>query len=130
VPTEESFLNPSPEGFDLELDTVLETDSSFHPVLKPFNGSLYLDGGETPFAYIDVPQLKAKNGTVAHVAQRVTIPDQTQFQNFCITALSSETYTLRLRGKGDLKLGGLQTITVDYDQPVESKGKHLIPSIM
>ncbi|SMY27081.1 unnamed protein product [Zymoseptoria tritici ST99CH_1A5] len=122
VPTSESFLNPSPDSFDLELDTVLLSDSKFHPTLKPFNGSLYLDGGETPFAFIDVPQIKAKNGTVAHIAQRVTIPDQTQFQNFCITALSSETYTLRLRGKGDLKQGSLQTISVNYDQPVQSKG--------
>jgi len=122
VPTMESFLNPAPDSFDLALDTVLISDSKFHPTLKPFNGSLYLDGGETPFAFIDVPQIKAKNGTVAHVAQRITIPDQTQFQNFCITALSSETYTLRLRGTGDLKQGSLQTISVDYDQPVESKG--------
>lgn len=122
VPTSESFLNPAPDSFDLELDTVLLSDSKFHPTLSPFNGSLYLDGGETPFAYINVPEIQAKNGTVAHVAQRVTIPDQVQFQNFCITALSSETYTLRLRGKGDLKQGSLQTISVNYDQPVESKG--------
>lgn len=123
VPTQESFLNPAPDSFDLELDTVLLSDSKFHPKLSPFNGSLYLDGGDVPFASISVPGLTAKNGTVAHVAQRITIPDQVQFQNFCITALSSETYTLRLRGKGNLKQGSLQTVSVNYDQPVESKGE-------
>lgn len=76
-----------------------------------------------PFTYINVPELKAENGTVAHIAQRVTIPDQMQFQNFCITALTSETYSLRLKGKGKLKQGSLQTVTVNYDQPVVSKGK-------
>lgn len=125
VPTSESFTNPTPDSFDLELDTVLETDSSFHPTLSAFNGSLYLDGGVTPFAYINVPALTAKNGTVAHIQQKVTIPDQTQFQNFSITALQNETYTLRLKGKGDLKQGSLQTISVNYDQPVEGKGEQL-----
>jgi hypothetical protein len=124
VPTSESFTNPTPDSFDLELDTVLETDSSFHPKLSAFNGSLYLEGGVAPFAYINVPALTAKNGTVAHVQQRVTIPDQTQFQNYCITALTSESYTLRLKGKGNLKQGALQTNSVNYDQPVESKGEH------
>lgn len=127
VPTRESFLNPTPDSFDLELDTVLLSDSNFHPQLKPFNGSLYLEGGEVPFAHIDVPGLTARNGTVASVAQRVIIPDQVQFQNYCITALSSETYTLRLRGQGDLKQGSLPTINVNYDQPVESKGENINP---
>ncbi|CZT18489.1 uncharacterized protein RCC_04334 [Ramularia collo-cygni] len=122
VPTREAFLNPAPDSFDLELDTILLSDSKFHPTLDPFNGSLYLDGSESPFAYINVPEIKAKNGTVAHVAQRVQVADQMQFQNYCITALSSETYTLRLKGKGSLKQGSLQSVSVNYDQPVESKG--------
>lgn len=125
----EAFLNPTPDSFDLKLDTALISDSKFHPTLDAFNGSLYLDGGETPFAYIDVPEIKAKNGTIAHVEQRVMIPDQMQFQNYCITALSSETYTLNLRGKGNLKQGSLQSVSVNYDQPVTSKGKHYLSSL-
>lgn len=121
--TSESILNPAPDAFDLDLTSELETSSKYHPQLDAFEASLYLQDSDIPFATFNTPAMKANNGTVSHVKQRVEIQNQTEFTRYAMLTLGSESYTVYLRGNGGLKLGGLPQTSVDYNQEIELTGK-------
>lgn len=126
--TAESILNPAPGAFDLQLTSELETHSKYHPTLYGFEASLYLEGSDVPFASFNTPEVKANNGTVSNVQQRVQIQNQTEFTRYAMVTLASETYTVFLRGNGGLKQGGLPKTSVDYNQKIELNGRSLSES--
>ena len=123
VVVSESALNPARDALDLELNSVFITKSKYHPQLDAFNGSLTLEGRDQPFISFEVPAVKAKNGTEAHVKQRVQITNMEEFTRYTMTVLGSKEYKTVLKGKGGLKQGGLPKTTVDYNQHVTMKGK-------
>jgi hypothetical protein len=106
----------------LDLYTVLLSDSSQEPTLYAFDASLYLGDSDKAFSGFTVPETAGSNGTIAHVKQRVLIGDVDQFTQYTITVLQNETYVLHLKGKGDLKLGGLPKTSVNYDKTIEQSG--------
>jgi hypothetical protein len=120
--TSESILNPAPDAFDLDLTSELETSSKYHPQLSAFEASLYLQDSDVPFASFNTPAMKANNGTVSHVQQRVEIQNQTEFTRYAMLTLASESYTVFLRGNGGLQQGDLPKTNVDYNQEIELKG--------
>ena len=126
--TSESILNPAPDAFDLDLTSELESSSKYHPDLDAFEASLYLQDSDVPFASFNTPAMKANNGTVTHVKQRVEIQNQTEFTRYAMLTLASESYTVYLRGNGGLKLGGLPKTSVDYNQDIQMKGKLTLAS--
>jgi hypothetical protein len=119
----ESVLNPTPEQVDLELVTWLHNPSSHNPDLDHFEASLYLKDSDVPFVSFTSPAINGKNGTEATVKQTVPIQNMTEFTRYTMVTLASDTYTVYLRGKGGLKLGGLPKTTVDYNQEIEIQGK-------
>lgn len=118
----ESILNPSPEAFDLDLVSELQTSSKYHPTLDAFEASLYLEGSDVPFASFNTPSIKAENGAENHVKQRVQIQNMTEFTKYTMVTLGSDQYKVYLKGNGGLKLGGLPQTSVDYDQEIEVQG--------
>ncbi|KAF2155421.1 hypothetical protein K461DRAFT_292281 [Myriangium duriaei CBS 260.36] len=114
--------NPTPSQLDLTLKGFLETASAFHPWLRPFNASLYLVGHEQPFINISVPELLGKNGTQFTTSQVAQISNIGEFTAFCAFLLGLPTLDIVLYGHGDLKLGGLPTTTVTYNQTVSLAG--------
>lgn len=123
--TKESILNPAPDAFDLELTSELVAHSKYHPTLYAFEASLYLEGSDVPFASFTTPEMKATNGAVSNVQQRVQIQNQTEFTRYAGVTMASETYTVYLRGNGGLKQGGLPKTSVDYNQKIELNGRFL-----
>lgn len=121
--TAESILNPAPDAFDLDLTSELETHAKYHPQLDAFEASLYLQDSDVPFATFTTPAMKANNGTVSNVQQRVQIQNQTEFTRYAMLTLASETYTVYLRGNGGLKQGSLPKTNVDYNQEIELNGE-------
>jgi len=120
--TAESILNPAPNAFDLNLTSELETHAKYHPQLDAFEASLYLKDSDIPFATFNTPAIKADNGTVSQVLQRVEIQNLTEFTRYTMVALASEEYTIYLRGNGGLKQGSLPKTDVDYNQEVQMIG--------
>lgn len=112
----ESITNPSPNSIDLDLRSVILSNSSRHPQLDAFDGSFHLEDSDTPFLQFRIPAVKAENGTETQVSQRVEITNLDAFTEYTRTTLVSEEYTVRLRGKGGLKLGSLPKTTVNYNQ--------------
>lgn len=118
--------NPTPNSVDLAFTQVLRSNSSYHPTLYPFNASFYLVDRQNnpPFASIRTPQIQASNGAQSEVPlQRVNITHPDEFTRYVLVALESETFTIALRGTGDLKLGGLPKTSVDYNSNITMKGK-------
>ena len=128
VITSQTISNPTPDTVDVSLTSQFITDSSRHPDLKAFNASLYLEGEDTPFVFLDIPAVPgAKNGTEVQVDQRNTqIWNDAAFAKYCETTLASEEYTVFLTGSGGLQQGELPNINVNYNNTVVLKGTHRI----
>ncbi|KAK5061546.1 hypothetical protein LTR84_008090 [Exophiala bonariae] len=127
--TSMSLSDPAPDSFTLELDSVLSTTSKYHPELAAFNGSLHLKDSDPAFAYLDIPKVKAENGTVSHVDQRVQIADMTEYTKYTMTVLGTEEYSIYLKGRGGLQQGGLPKTNVNYNQKITLKGKSSLNSL-
>ena len=117
-----AILNPAPDSFDLELTSVLETHSNYHPKLDGWNGSLTLDGSDSPFIYLNVPPTPADNGAVSNVNQSVTIVDQDEFTKYTTASLKQETVVTHLDGRGGLHEGGLPSTNVNYRKTITMAG--------
>lgn len=125
-----SLSDPAPDAFTLELNSVLSTTSKYHPELAAFNGSLHLKDSEAAFAYLDIPEVKAENGTESHISQRVQIADMTEYIKYTKTVLGTEEFSIYLKGRGGLQQGGLPKTTVNYNKEITMKGKFLPPRIL
>jgi hypothetical protein len=130
-----SILNPTPNSFDLELTDILTSHSKYKPQLDAFNASLYLENSDTAFAHIEIPAMKAVSVVKTTIKQTVQIADMDQYTQYAKTVLSSEEYTMVLKGRGGLKEGGFPKTDVDYNKKITMKGiplshqpRHPIPS--
>ena len=124
--TSESITNPAPDAVDLDLRSVVITDSKYHPQLSAFDGSLHLEDSDTPFLQFPIPAVKAVNGTPTHIQQRVQIQNLDAFTEYTRVNLLSKEFTIHLRGKGGLQQSGLPKTTVTYNQKIKTKGTHMI----
>jgi Protein of unknown function (DUF3712) len=120
--TSESITNPTPGAVDIDMETVILTNSSQHPHLDAFDGDLYLEDSDTPFLTLQIPATEAKNGTKATVKQTAQIEHLDAFTDYTIKTLVSDEFSVKLKGKGGLKLGSLPHTTVNYNQKINLKG--------
>ena len=121
--TSESILNPAPDAVDLDLKSVVITNSKYHPELDAFDTKLHLEGSNTPFLQFRSPPVKAVNGTETEVKQRVQITNLDAFTDYTIKSITSDEFTIRLKGKGGLKVDNLPHTTVNYNQKINIKGE-------
>lgn len=121
-----AILQPAPDAFNLELSSMFLTNSSLKSHLDPFLAALSLEENSPPYVRFEVPEIEASNGSEAHVAQRVQIADKDEWNKYAATVLSSEEYSIYLKGKGGLKYGKLPKTTVKYDKKVTLKGLALL----
>jgi len=120
--TSQSLLNPAPDAYDLQLNSVFLSNSSLHAQLDAFQADLCLEGSDVPFAQLSVPAVKAANGSETHVSQRIQIHNTDEFNEYAKTSLLSKEYTIYLKGKGGLKYGGLHKTTVKYNEKITMQG--------
>ncbi|RMZ91139.1 hypothetical protein DV736_g1592, partial [Chaetothyriales sp. CBS 134916] len=127
----EAALSPTPDSIRLDINSSFVVNSKYHPVLYPFNASLYLDEqASTPFVSFETPRINhIKNGSTLSISQTVPIPHADAFTAFTKKALSSKDFTLILKGKGQLQQGGLTKATVTYNQKVFLTGLDGLSSI-
>jgi len=123
INTAQIVMDPSAESLNLTIDGTLETTSIFHPTLRPFNASLYLEGASEPFTSFTVPSIHAKNGTNFTVSQVVEVLNLGELTTYSEFLLALETFNVQLRGHGNLKLGGLPTVGINYNQTIKIKGE-------
>lgn len=121
--TSQEVTNPSATGIHLKLDTVIRSDSSFHPVIDPFRAALSLKG-QSPFLYIDIPQTKSQAETFVTVDQDATFVSNESFTQYTKAVLASETFEVYLDGETHLKLSGLPKMSVKYNKVVTMKGQY------
>ncbi|OQE11852.1 hypothetical protein PENFLA_c071G09479 [Penicillium flavigenum] len=119
--TEMIISDPTPESFHLEQRQVLGSDSSYHPKIYKFNSAVSLAGTD-PFAYVEVPEVKSKDGVEIHFEQKVDLTDASAFGDYTTAVMLNEEVSLNIYGRPDLKQGGLPKITVDYNKTVVMKG--------
>lgn len=120
--TKMEILQPRAQSVDLVFNQTFHTDSSRKAKLDAFKADLYINDEENSFASIEVPAVEGKNGATSYLEQTVNITDLSEFTKYVATVLSSEEYSLRLKGKGGLKLGSLPSTTVNYDKDIKLKG--------
>lgn len=116
--------DPAPDSFHLNQTQVLGSDSSFHPKIYAFDADVGLAGSNT-FATARVPEVKARDGTVIHVDQQLSLSDVGAFGDFAKAVMLNEEIQLNIYGKPKLKQGSLQTITITYNKTVTMKGECL-----
>jgi len=115
--------NPSPDGFDLAINTTFSSNPMYKANLDAFNSSLYLPGSDIPFVSVTVPGSTSGASTELIINQRVVLEHPEEITRYSIITFSNETYSYYLKGKGHLKLGPLPKISVKYDKTVEQKGE-------
>ncbi|EMD66943.1 hypothetical protein GGP41_005427 [Bipolaris sorokiniana] len=117
----QEVTNPHPDGIHLKLDTVIRSDSNYHPKIDGFRGALSIAGQE-PFLYIDIPEVKSKAETPVTVDQELKFANKDAFSNYTKLVLGSEEFSLNLDGKTNIHLGSLPTMDVNYNKVVTMKG--------
>lgn len=113
--------NPQPDSIHLKLDTVIRSNSSYHPKIDGFRGALSIAGQE-PFLYIDIPEVKSEAETPVTVDQELQLANKDAFSNYTKLVLGSEEFSIHLDGKTHIHLGGLPTMDVNYNKVVTMKG--------
>ncbi|RMZ80107.1 hypothetical protein DV737_g3170, partial [Chaetothyriales sp. CBS 132003] len=131
VVLEQKALSPTANSIALDINNTFLIKSSYHPILYPFNASLYLDeDASTPFVSFETPKINhVKNGTIVYIQDTVTLYNLDQFAAFTEKALTSSDFNVILRGKGKLKEGGLTKTTVTYKTKAALKGLDGLSSI-
>ncbi|RHZ56455.1 hypothetical protein CDV55_105943 [Aspergillus turcosus] len=112
--------DPTPNSFFLNQTQVIGSHSIFHPTIYAFDAALSLLGASI-FATAKVPQVKANDGTVVHIAQSLDLSDVGAFGGFATAVMQNEEIKLNIYGKPDLKQGGLPKIGVTYNKTVTMK---------
>jgi hypothetical protein len=119
--TSQEVTNPQADGIHLKIDTVIRSDSSYHPKIDAFRAGLSLEGQE-PFLYIDIPDAKSEAETRITVEQDVKFANMGAFSNYTKAVLASETFEVHLDGKTNIHLSGLPTVDVNYNKVITMKG--------
>ncbi|RAR15611.1 pre-mrna processing factor 4 -like protein [Stemphylium lycopersici] len=119
--TSQEVTDPHPDGIHLKLDTVIKSDSSYHPTIDAFRAALSLEGQE-PFLYINIPEVKSESETPVSVEQDVEFASKEAFSEYTKTVLASVEFDVHLDGKPNIHLSGLPTMDVNYNKVVTMKG--------
>lgn len=119
--TSQEVTSPTSDSVQLQMDTVIRSDSSFHPTIDGFRAALSLKD-QPPFVHIDIPQTKSESETKVTVNQDVKFDSLDAFTGYTKAVLASDTYEVFLNGKTTLHLSGLPSMDVDYNKVVTLKG--------
>ncbi|KAI9795456.1 MAG: hypothetical protein M1825_001459, partial [Sarcosagium campestre] len=123
--TSMAITEPTESSFHLREDTVLTSDSIYHPTLDAFNASVALAGEDSdgkPFAYITIPSVAATKVANVLIDQDVKIADLDAFTKYTVKVMNSEEYQLAVSGRTGLSQTALKKIDVDYNKVVTMKG--------
>ncbi|RJE22195.1 hypothetical protein PHISCL_05481 [Aspergillus sclerotialis] len=116
-----SITDPTPDSFHLNQTQVLGTDSMFHPHFYEFNATARLSGSKKPFTVVQIPPMKANDGTVINVDQDVDLEGDA-FGDFSTAIMLNKEVDMNLFGRPRLKQGALPKIGVVYNKTVTIKG--------
>jgi hypothetical protein len=119
--TAQDVTNPTPDSVQLKIDTVIKSDSKFHPTIDGFRAALSLKGQE-PFLYVDIPQAKSEEVTKVTVNQDVKLPSLDRFSTYTKTVLASESFEVHMDGNTNLHISGLPAANVNYNKVITMKG--------
>ncbi|KAH3948332.1 hypothetical protein HBI56_126580 [Parastagonospora nodorum] len=119
--TSQEVTSPTENGVHLKLESVIRSDSSYHPTIDSFRAALSLDG-QDPFIHIQIPEAKSEAETRVSVDQDAEFTSLEAFTAYTKTVLGAETFNVNLRGKTNIHLKGLPTMDVDYNKVVSMKG--------
>jgi len=119
--TSQEVTDPQADGIHLKIDTVIRSDSSYHPKIDAFRAGLSLEGQE-PFLYVEIPEAKSEAETRITVDQDVKFANADAFSNYTRAVLDAETFEIHLDGKTTIHLSGLPSMDVDYNKVVTMKG--------
>ncbi|USP77237.1 pre-mrna processing factor 4 -like protein [Curvularia clavata] len=117
----QEVTNPHPDGVHLKMDTVIRSDSSYHPKIDGFRAGLSLKG-QSPFMYINIPQVKSEAETPVTVDQDAPLVSREAFSEYTKLVLASEEFNVYLNGKTNIHLSGLPKMDVKYNKVVTMKG--------
>lgn len=117
----QEVLNPHPDAVHLKMDSVIRSDSSYHPRIEGFRAGLSLKG-ESPFMYINIPEAKSEAETPVTVDQDAPLASVEAFSNYTKLVLASEEFDVYLNGKTNIHLSGLPKMNVNYNKIVTMKG--------
>ena len=125
------ITDPTPRSFHLQQHSVIQSSSSYHPLLDAFNATLSIKDDKlvrSPFASIELPALHPTAETSVDIDQTVQLANLDQYTDFAKVVLASEEYKLVVDGKTGLHQSGLRTIRIDYNKVVTLKGMDSVPS--
>ncbi|RMZ66666.1 pre-mrna processing factor 4 [Pyrenophora seminiperda CCB06] len=119
--TSQQVTSPSPDSIHLKIDTVIRSNSSYHPEIDAFRAGLSLEG-QDPFLYLNVPKSKSEKETRITIDQDIKLASLAAFSNYTKMVLGSESFEVRLNGKTNIHLSGLPTMDVNYNKVITMKG--------
>jgi hypothetical protein len=119
--TLQDVTNPTDQGVHLKLESVIRSDSSYHPTVDSFRAALSIEG-QDPFIYIQIPEAKSEAETHITVEQDVKFTTLDAFSGYTKAVLGAETFKVHLDGKTKVHLKGLPAMDVDYNKVVTMKG--------
>ncbi|KAF1912574.1 hypothetical protein BDU57DRAFT_370374 [Ampelomyces quisqualis] len=117
----EEVSEPTPNGVHLKLQSVIRSNSSFHPTVDSFVAALSLEGQE-PFVYIQIPETKSKAETQVYVDQYVNFTSLEAFSTYTKAVMGAETLNMHMSGKTQVHLQGLPAMDVNFNKVISVKG--------
>lgn len=119
--TGQEVTNPTSDSVQLKIDTLIKSDSKFHPTIDGFRAALSLQGQE-PFLYVDVPQAKSEGETRITIDQNVKLASLERFSTYTKTVLASESFEVHMDGNTNIHISGLPAANVNYNKVITMKG--------
>jgi hypothetical protein len=113
--------NPRANSVHLKLESVIRSDSSYHPTIDGFRAALSLEG-QQPFIHVDIPKTKSEAETHIAVDQDVEFASADAFAGFTKAVVAAETFKLHLTGKTKVHLKGLPAMNVNFNKVITMKG--------
>lgn len=121
--TSQDVTDPHSDSIRLKLNTLIKSNSSYHPRIDGFRAGLSLKG-QKPFLFVDIPGVKSEKEVPVTVDQNVQLPNVTAFTQYTKTVLASEEFDVYMNGKTNIHLSGLPTMDVNYNKVVRMKGAY------
>lgn len=120
-----SITNTETNSYQLAINSTVTTGSSQSATIESFNASLYLTDKfpQTPFAFIEMPEIHSKKTIPVNITQAMTITNQQAVADFASWYLLNSTLNVTVDGWTHVQVGKLPKVKVHFNKTVNLIGR-------
>lgn len=118
-----NMLKTKEDQYELQINSTIRTDGKIHAKVYAFEGAMYLEDEEEPFAIVNFPDTSSDKFQEVNITQHTKIENPEAFEKFNIAFHNEKTLHITVSGKTQVKPRGLsRKYDVDFKKTLEIKG--------